>query len=80
MYFSEIAVDPEFRGRGIGKMLAKKRIGVAKKSECSAIYVSCWEGGYISKLYEKLGFLPIIKAGPRYKDGNAEKVMCKLLD
>ena len=78
IHFSEIAVHKEFRGNGIGEELINRIIECAQESGL-AIYVNCWEGGYSSSLCEKLGFLPILRSGPRYNDGNAEKLMVRLL-
>ncbi len=75
MYFSALAVHPDYRSKGIGEALTKKRIEIAKEKGSSAIFVHCWEGGHVSRLYEKLGFLPIIKDGPTFPDGAAKKVM-----
>jgi len=79
MYFSELGVHPEFRRRGVGEALTHTRIKIARELNCSAIYVSCWEAGHVSKMYEKLGFFPILRGEPRYNDGHAEKVMGLLL-
>ena len=79
MYLSELAVHPKFRWRGIGKALTRERIRLAKELKSSAIYVNCWEGNTVSKMYEKLGFLPILRMGPEFKDGSAEKEMGLLL-
>jgi ribosomal protein S18 acetylase RimI-like enzyme len=74
LIFTDLAVDPKFRRRGIGEELARKRINMARKHGSSAIYAQCLgEGG--SKLLSKLEFLPIIRAGPRYPDGSACTVM-----
>jgi len=75
LIFTGLAVHLDFRRRSIGTELAKKRIEIAREKGSSAIYVECWEGGNVSELYAKLGFLPILKGGPKYYDGNAQKVM-----
>ena len=69
-----------FRRQGVGRRLTERRIERAKGLEASAIYVSCWEGGYAPKLYEHLGFMPILRSGPRYNDGHGEKTMVFLLE
>lgn len=79
VYFSQAAVHPDFRKRGIAEKLTLKKIEKSRELGASGIYVSCWEGGHVSKLYDKLGFLPILSAGPRYNDGSGEKVMVMLL-
>lgn len=78
-FFNNIIVLEKFRQNGIGTELIKKRIQIAKENDSSAIYADCWEGGNVSRLYDKLGFIPIIKGGPFYADGNAVKVMGLLI-
>ena len=78
-YFTDIGVVPEYRGRGIGMELIKRRIAIARSGNASAIFVMCWNGGNVSRLYRRLDFHPILKAGPSYYDGNAAKLMGKFI-
>lgn len=79
MILTHISVVPDFRRRGIAQALTEARLRIAKTEGAAAAYVDCWEGGPISKLYEKLGFNSIIRAGPSYHDGSAMRLMGLLL-
>lgn len=80
MYLSEMAVHIDFRRQGIGSELARRRIQEAKKQGSTAIYVHCWEGGPSANLYAGLGFLPVIRRSPVYKDGSGQTVMVLILE
>ena len=80
LYFSELVVIDEYRRQGIGRALTLKRIEQAEILKSQAIYVSCYGGGFVSKIYERLGFIPIIKLGPFYNDGHAITEMVKFLE
>ena len=75
IYFSNLVVHPNFRGQGIGNLLAKKRISIAKKRNAQTIYVDCLENSGAENLYLKLGFNPIMRTGPTYPNGYSSLLM-----
>ncbi|MEK6968992.1 MAG: GNAT family N-acetyltransferase [Nanoarchaeota archaeon] len=76
---THLSVISDARRMGIGQALTKARLRIAKKKGATAAYVNCWEAGAVHKLYEKLGFHSIIRAGPDYRDGSAGRMMGLLL-
>lgn len=79
MVLTHLVIDTKHRKRGIGQALAEERLRIARQSESTAVYVECWEANGVTKLYEKLGFHPIIRGGPTYRDGSAQTFMGLLL-
>ncbi len=53
VYFTNLAVHPKFRRLGIGKLLAEKRISIAKDMGAENIYLNCLEGSGSEELYSK---------------------------
>ena len=55
--FRLLAVDPKFRGQGIGKLLSEKCINLAKDSGKSQLIIHSTKSMQVAwKMYEKLGF------------------------
>lgn len=79
MLLTHISVVPNFRRMGIAQALTEAKLKIAEKEGSIAVYVNCWEAGMVSKLYEKLGFHSIIRAGPSYCDGSAMRMMGLIL-
>ena len=59
--FRLLAVDPNFRGQGIGKLLSEKCINLAKASGKSQLIIHSTKSMQVAwKMYEKLGFKPSV--------------------
>lgn len=59
--FRLLAVDPKFRGQGIGKLLSEKCINLAKDSGKSQLIIHSTKSMQVAwKMYEKLGFKPSV--------------------
>jgi ribosomal protein S18 acetylase RimI-like enzyme len=69
-YLSNVAVYPEYRGRGVGATLIAAAEGQAANAGCSAIVldVETDNAGAI-RLYRKLGFSERWKTAPLLLDG-----------
>jgi GNAT superfamily N-acetyltransferase len=78
-YFTDLTIHANYRKMGIGSELILHRIKIVKELGARAIFVDCWGGDKVHQLYEKNGFLPIIRLGPTYNDGNASTTMGLLL-
>lgn len=75
-----LAVLPEYRGQGIGKLLTKKRLEFAQDENAAAVYSTLHlTGKGIGQLYTHLGFSPLLKITPSYPDGSAAKYVGKKL-
>ncbi|MBI2662162.1 GNAT family N-acetyltransferase [Candidatus Woesearchaeota archaeon] len=68
-YLACLAINPQFRRRGIGEIITRTRIRRAQEEGAGRIYVDCYGNSRVSELYIKLGFQPIINVGPVYNDG-----------
>ena len=79
MVLTHLMVRPEFRRLGVGEALTRERLKKAQEKKSTAAYVQCWEGSHVVSLYHKLEFLPIIRFGPAYVDGEASTVLGKSL-
>ncbi len=80
VYLTAMTVAAPFRRMGIGTALARHRIGLARELGARHVWVGCWEGGRAVHLYEKLGFLPVVRWGPAYEDGSIMRLMAFSLD
>lgn len=78
LMLTHLAVLPEMRRRGIDEALTYGRLS-KKREESRSALVDCWETGSVVKLYEKLGFHSIIRAGPSYCDGSSGRLMGMVL-
>ena len=57
-HLSRIIVNPEFRGKGIGRIFCLELINKAKKLRCKSISLNVDKDNEIAKsLYKKLGFI-----------------------
>ena len=77
MLITSVYTIPDFRRQRIAKALTTQEIKIAKNNGSKRIFVNCYQGSEASKLYEKLGFLPIIKTGPNFFDGSSLTLMGK---
>ena len=42
LYIDELAVDEEYRGNGIGRLLLNKMKEIARQEKCDSIELNCW--------------------------------------
>lgn len=76
-YILNIAVHPEFRSLGIGKLLMKQVLEIANKLKLKNIYLEVRESNIIAKkLYHNLGFIEVGKR-KRYYDNENGIIMWK---
>ena len=60
IYLEDLFVDPEMRGRGIGKLLLTTLAGIAVERECGRLEWSCLDWNEPSiRFYESLGAVPM---------------------
>ena len=79
-YMDGVAVLPERRGEGIGRLLTEKRLEYAQDEGAAAVYATLHLAGRgIERLYTHLGFSPLLKITPAYPDGSAAKYVGKKL-
>jgi ribosomal protein S18 acetylase RimI-like enzyme len=66
---SKVMVDPEYQGKGIGKVIMEKLEEKAKELGYTHIFVSTWDVDYIIKFYKKCGYkqVGIIPEFVKYK-------------
>ena len=55
VWITELYVEPEYRNKGIAKLLIKKALDTAKNCKLQEVYLSCLEN--LVCYYEKLGFI-----------------------
>lgn len=79
VYCTEMAVIPELRRNGVGKVLIQVRERIARELGSATLYVHCWCGGSSPQAYQNLDFKPILRMGPEYEDGSASLLFGKLL-
>lgn len=69
-----IAVIPEYRERGLGKLLIEKLFEAASTRGSDRIYLEMRRGNPAVHLYSKLGFEPIGERRNYYRMTNGERV------
>ncbi len=69
-----IAVTPEWRGRGLGKVMIDRLVRTAKKRGTNRIYLEMRRGNPAMHLYHKLGFEPIGERPNYYRLTNGNQV------
>ncbi len=75
-----IAVHPEFRGRGIGKLLLSRCIEELRRVGVHVVRLEVRVSNYVAiKMYEKLGFRKAYIVRGYYSDGEDALVMYLLL-
>lgn len=80
-HIANIAVHPERRRRGIGSMLLKKALELAKEMGIKSIYLEVRESNVAAqKLYEKFGFYRIGLKRNYYRDGENAVEMKKVVE
>ena len=69
LHINNVAVRPEFRGRGIGKALLTRILAQGKTLDATVAFLELRAGNSIAKsLYEKAGFVPAGKRRNYYSD------------
>ncbi len=58
-----IGIHSEYRSRGIGRMLLKRLISVAREDEFDALSLSVDPSNFARKLYESEGFIKVGESG-----------------
>lgn len=74
---SSLAVLPECRRNGIGRILVQESLQIARHYGSKAVFAHCWEGNQSPLLFTSLGFSPIVRIGPMYNDGSSALVVGK---
>lgn len=69
-----IAVDPQFRGRGLGKALIAQMFDAARKRSVSRIFLEMRRGNPAEQLYLKSGFQPIGQRPNYYRLSDGSRV------
>lgn len=59
LYLEDLFVNPEYRGRGIGKALLKELAGIAVSENCGRMEWSVLDWNPARKFYEHLGAAPL---------------------
>ncbi|MHC1635795.1 MAG: ribosomal protein S18-alanine N-acetyltransferase [Candidatus Methanospirareceae archaeon] len=76
-----IAVDPRYRGRGIGRELLKAAFDVLKKRNIRSVRLEVRRTNFVAQhLYKSLGFVPFGFIPSYYKDGEDAILMRKILE
>ena len=69
LHINNVAVRPEFRGRGIGKALLTRILAQGKKLQATVAFLELRAGNSIAQsLYEKAGFVPVGRRRNYYSD------------
>ena len=69
LHINNVAVRPEFRGRGIGQALLTRILAQGRKLEATVAFLELRAGNSIAQsLYEKAGFVPSGKRRNYYSD------------
>ncbi|MHC1611583.1 MAG: ribosomal protein S18-alanine N-acetyltransferase [Candidatus Methanospirareceae archaeon] len=75
-----IAVDPRYRGRGVGKVLLKAAFNTLRRRKISYARLEVRASNYIAQhLYRSMGFMEIGFIPFYYKDGEGAILMRKVL-
>lgn len=69
-----IAVRPEYRARGLGKLLIEKLFDAARERGSSRIFLEMRRGNPAEHLYRKVGFEPIGQRPNYYRMINGERL------
>jgi len=68
IYISDIAVENNMRGRGIGNQLLQASLEKTIQNNTRYSATMCWGGGYSRQLFSKFEFKPIVTLKPSYLD------------
>lgn len=77
IYISDIAVEKNMRGKGIGSLLLQESIKKAVQKNTKHLVAMCWNGGYSRQLFSKLGFKPVVTLKPVYFDSQSATYMVR---
>jgi ribosomal-protein-alanine N-acetyltransferase len=69
-----LAVDPVFRGRGLGTLLLEHLIGAARSNGSDRIFLEMRRDNPAEQLYRNLGFAPVGKRPNYYRMLNGTRV------
>ena len=75
--FTALAVDPAYRGTGVGTALARHRMMLASRARAHRIYLHALTGSGSRSLYERLGFTPLVSKDHHYPDGTGMTLMVR---
>ena len=68
MEIANFAISPEFRGKGIGKMMMERVLSEAKKRDCLSVMLSVRESNLSAlNLYAKSGFVEVERRKNYYR-------------
>ncbi len=74
-----VAVSPEYRGLGLGRMLMNEMIGICKTSLVSSLFLEHRESNTpAAKLYESLGFIEFGRRRRYYKNPVEDAILRRL--
>lgn len=80
--FTALAVRPDARRRGIGTALALERLRAAREAGATKVFVQTLDAGGSRQLYEKLGFVPLVRmseVSDAPSDATAMSLLCAVL-
>ena len=78
-YCLSIGITPEFQGNGLGRILVGEGERLARESGSLTLYVHCKGSSGSQELFQRVGFKPILLAGPWFEDGTFIVMMGKRL-
>ncbi len=74
----EVFVFPDFRGKGVGKMLVDTALSALEKEGVKRVLLEVREGNLVArKLYEKCGFVKIHERKKYYSNGENAVIYLK---
>ncbi|KPU43625.1 mycothiol acetyltransferase [Oxobacter pfennigii] len=75
-HITNIAVHPDYRGKGIGNLILKAMIEMAKQENIIAMTLEVRRTNYIAqRLYEKYGFVSVGIRPKYYEDNNEDAII-----
>ncbi|HHV74838.1 ribosomal-protein-alanine N-acetyltransferase [Thermoanaerobacterium sp. PSU-2] len=75
-HITNIAVHPDFRGKGVGSAIVEGLIELAKNKGITSMTLEVRESNLVAQsLYKKYGFRPVGKRRGYYQDNNEDAVI-----